>query len=758
MTLDTLQALAYPAHVVCTRRMPLVLARGLGLTVLTGAVGLTVALMLAYPPHPYLTRPLDNWGQILFVLIYVGVATFIFFQRTDQPAAAALLISAAAALVTNTAGRIMVLPQGPNDPLVRWLPEAVHAVSAVISYTGLLHFAFVLPEPPRRLRGSALKLTGFIISLYAFEFALMVSAVMFSWWRSNGNVTVWVASWARYWNTGYLLTLVVTGIVASARYRYDFNDDHRRQLRWYIFGGLTIILLNVLLARLPYILDGHDLLDVNGRGLIDTLFPVLVAAVMLRYRVYGIELLIRHSLVYVLLTLSVTVLYTILVVIIGQRFGGESRALQLVTLCITAIALQPLRQRLQMTVNRLMYGERDDPLRVLGRLGRRLESTLLPDQILPAITETLGQAMKLPCVCIALREGSAWQIGAAYPDIDSSGRAQAIAHQLERLLAQLGHTAGASAGTDATVLECSGTGICRWPIVYQGQNIGQLIAFARAPQDNLTSADQQLLAAMARQIGAAAYAVQMTHDLRRSREQILITREEERRRIGRDLHDGLGPTLAGVSLELGALRNLIRVDPARVDTLVADLQTQLTNTINVVRQLVYELRPPVLDQMGLVAAIREQATRMQGASVGCDMPGLQIHLYAPDKLPVISAAVETAAYHIAREALNNVVKHSRAHICQVSVYVRDQNALPPPFVVTPQSQPMGRQPINAKHDNRLIIEVCDDGVGVTTRARQSQPGIGLTSMRERAEELGGQCEIETQAIGGTRVHATLPLD
>jgi signal transduction histidine kinase len=225
---------------------------------------------------------------------------------------------------------------------------------------------------------------------------------------------------------------------------------------------------------------------------------------------------------------------------------------------------------------------------------------------------------------------------------------------------------------------------------------------------------------LAQQVSIAVHATRLTRDLQMSRERLVTAREEERRRLRRDLHDGLGPSLAGLSMQLDTARALLPDNPEAGMELLAETQDEIKEAIGNVRRLVYALRPPALDQFGLVAAIREHAMR-EG-----HRHGLAIVLDAPDALPPLSAAVEVAAYYIAVEAITNVVRHARATRCSVRLWI----------------------------DNALYLTVVDNGVGVQDTYRA---GIGLHSMQERAAELGGRCAIMPGEDGGTLVRAVLPL-
>lgn len=222
----------------------------------------------------------------------------------------------------------------------------------------------------------------------------------------------------------------------------------------------------------------------------------------------------------------------------------------------------------------------------------------------------------------------------------------------------------------------------------------------------------------------AAHAVLLTEDLRRSRERLRTALEEERRRIRRDLHDGLGPSLATVVVGIEEARNTYPRDPDMADALLIDLKRQTQDAIKDIRGLVYDLRPPALDQLGLVPAIREQAARLVRRTQ--EFKGLAVSIDAPDELPPLSATVEIAAFRIVQEGLTNVLRHARASRCSIRLSV----------------------------DGGLVVSVSDDGDGLSEGFRA---GVGISSMRERASELGGDLSV-TSAWSGTTISVSLPLD
>ncbi len=199
----------------------------------------------------------------------------------------------------------------------------------------------------------------------------------------------------------------------------------------------------------------------------------------------------------------------------------------------------------------------------------------------------------------------------------------------------------------------------------------------------------------------------------------------------RDLHDGLGATLAALNLEAGAIKRSIRSHPDKAEALVDELRGDIRATIDDIRQLVYALRPPALDQLGLVASVQAQA--VQSSRPDPDNPDglrIRVEVEAPEELPQLPAAVEVAAYRITQEALTNVIHHAQAKHCLVRLEMKEG--------------PM------------LSVEIVDDGLGIPPD-RAKNGGVGLLSMRERATELGGTCQIGPVPGGGSRVIARLPL-
>ncbi len=472
------------------------------------------------------------------------------------------------------------------------------------------------------------------------------------------------------------------------------RGDVRQQIKWLVFPVglygifLLIFIFGIVAASETIVGTSVALGQLAVAGMV-----IAIAFAIFRYRLYDIDIIINRTLVYGLLTASTMGLYIFVVGFLGNLFQIEDRTvLAFLTTGLVAILFQPLRVRLQRGVNRLFYGQRDDPLGTLSQLGKRLELAIAPEEVLHTLTETIGQTLKLPYVAISLRSEDEFKVAAKSGD--------EVADAIEV------------------------------PLVYQGQTVGQLIAGPRAPGESLSKEDKQLLANIAHQAGPAAYTVQLTDDLRQSRVRLVTAREEERRRLRRDLHDGLGPILASQGLKMAAVTQLLHDDPAKAQRLLEELIARNESTVAEVRRLVYELRPASLDDLGLVGAVRDYASGLKGGAK--DAPRLRADVQVPSGgLPSLPAAIEVAAYRISTEALTNVARHARARQARVSFTLNGSN-----------------------HSRKLHLEIVDDGIGLPASQRS---GIGLISMRERAEEVGGQLLIESFPGQGTRVVADLPL-
>jgi len=535
---------------------------------------------------------------------------------------------------------------------------------------------------------------------------------------SRGFTTYDLFATSTVLGTMLLLSSSIASLILLILRLHHTRGDERQQLKWFLYAAVpATICLNLILLdshRHPTVDTYTTNLPFSAVGILPwevfnitfyvavfalLLVPVFTYIAILRYRLYDIDVVINRTLVYAALSTCIVLIYVLAVVGLGALFQARGNpGVSLLATGLVAVLFQPLRSRLQRGVNRLLYGERDNPDAVTSRLGRRIEATLAPDAVLPTIAETIAQALKLPYVAILLKEGEGFRSAAAYGSPTAEPEAL--------------------------------------PLVYQREEIGRLVIAPRAPGEQFSTGDRRLLEDLARQAEVAVHAVRLTTDLQRSRERLVTTREEERRRLRRDLHDGVGPTLTGLALQLHAARKLVRTKPGDAEETLARLEQRTEETLAEMRRLIYGLRPPALDDLGLIPSIRQQAQSqgMVDLSVGTNMDDswgntLVFSMEAPEELPPLPAAVEVACYRIAQEALTNVARHARAKSCRVRISVN-------------------------RGAGMLEVEITDDGVGIS---EDRVAGVGLYSMRERAEELGGTCDVGSNPHGGTRVLARLPL-
>lgn len=413
------------------------------------------------------------------------------------------------------------------------------------------------------------------------------------------------------------------------------------------------------------------------------LLPVAIAVAVLRYRLYEIDLLVNRSLVYGSATVVLAVAY--FAVVVGtSRYLGSTGASVLAT-GLVAATFAPLRAWLQVSVDRLLYGLRHDPYTALSALANRIDASADAAEILPAVADAVRAALHVSYVAVA------------------------VAGDGEERLDQVRAESGA---LTASPTERS--------LVHRGQLVGTLLLGPREG-GGWTPADEALLADLTVSAAAAAHSVRLHGALARSRERLVRAQEDERRRLRRDLHDGLGPALTGVVLGVQAARNTARAggDP---DALLEGVEEQARHAIADVRRVVHDLRPPSLDDLGLEAVLRREAGRLQ-------LVGTAVDVRIPDDevLRQLPAAVEVAALRIATEALTNVARHSGASAAVLAL----------------------------RADGGLHITVEDNGTGLGSGC---SPGVGLESMAERARELGGTCQVSTGPRGGTTVSAFLPVD
>lgn len=637
---------------------------------------------------------LEGWSFVVLSMAFAGIAAFVLHRRPDAPAAVPLALMAVGA-----AGSSVPWFLGTTvSDVVHGAPFLLYALVTgplyMVMWPATLHFALVFPAPLPFVA----RRPGIVPLVYAAGLGGWAAALAAG--RLTSPTTL---EWVGTWPLAQIVVVVPMLALALAAFVYTYvraaDAAARARMRWAALGAVVSAVVGLVAFWIPELLFQRQLLDPSWMGVVALPFPLGLAAGILRDRLFDIDVVVNRTLVYGGLTLGVLASYAIVASALGSLVGPEhGYGVTLLATGAAALIALPLRDVLQRTVNRLMYGERDEPWRAVRRLGRRLEWTAERDRALPAIAETIADTLRLPYAAI---------------ELDAAG-ANRTAH-------------GTAAGPTIML-----------PVVHGGEPLGRLVLGVRAGERGFRADELALLEDLARQAGGAIHALLLREDLVRSREALVLAREEERRRLRRDLHDGLGPSLAAIGLRAEASAATLATDPAGAMRLLEELGDDVRAALADIRRLVDGLRPPALDELGLLGAIEHQVRRLEAVGTG---PSLRVE-GSPAPLPELPAAVEVAAYRIAVEAVTNAVRHAGASTCRVRL---SAGAGAADGSVAGDADAV---------EDTLTIDVVDDGRGV---APDAVAGVGLESSRARAEELGGSWRLERPPGGGTRVVAVLPL-
>jgi signal transduction histidine kinase len=635
-----------------------------------------------------------------------GVSVSLWANAADRASMISPAMTAAAVIVFTAAGAIVVFARPANA--VGWLIMAAGVMWALgnagtdVAYRGVVAAPHSIPAVAAwGVAGSVIRGTGWFLLVIAVPVVFPDGRVPRTRWHW---LPVMVA--AALGSNALGTVLAADANLALPQFRNPLAPSGRWQVaagalsllalmfgavaavgaiiqlrrRWREGGALVRQQLALFAAAvaLPIVVGPIDLLTGAGGWLFSAAVLPLSAALgfaVLARGLYDLKTAADRGLVWLILSALVVGVYALVIAGAGSLLH-DSRAIWLPWLAagVVAVLFTPLRDVLQRGINRVIFGRWDEPYDVLASLGQRLEATADADRLVADVVTELHEGLGLREVAVCDRRG--------------------------RLLAG---QVGPDAGLSELTLTAYGrpTGILRY----------------RAPAGSLRARDARLLDDLAGHLGGLVHARQLTSDLLQARERLVLSREEERRRLRRDLHDGLGAALAGHVLRLEALAGRAR----RGLDVAADLETlrtEMADTVTGIRRLVEGLRPPALDQLGLAGAIT-QATRRLTAGTGL---ALQVTI---GELPELSAGLEVAAFRITTEAVTNVVRHARASCCDIRI---------------------------GTAAGVLCIEVRDDGQGVNG---DSGSGHGIDSMRERAEELNGSLRLDS--TNGTTLIAEMPL-
>jgi len=639
---------------------------------------LDVPVQVGHFPIGILLR--DNLAIVLLVIVLQEEAAWIFASRPDARVTQTIFVAACAMSTFSVCYFLGMDVAGFVNARGLWLYyRLLTFVMMMIIGSTLLHFALILPRVYGEYRLDK-RLTRFIYfapyPLYALYLALTYQSQ--------------TLEWLRQWEIGALLLLcglfiwAMFAIVGS--YRKLTDPAQRKRVELLVVAFILSIFLTLIVGWIPSWLMRQPWSGWNMIPLFALPIALGLAAAIVFYRLLDIRVVIQRTLIWGALTTMVVAVYVAVVgtlSVLSQTQGNPLFAL--IATGLAAMLFQPLRERLQHGVTTLLYGEVDTPYEVVARLSKKLEAALAPQDALHTIVQTINDSLKVSYTAIELCQDGQY-------------------------------ITTAECGTPEAV---SANQWIEFPLVYGSDTVGRLMVAPRMSGESLTARDRRLIEGLLHHAEVTILTAQLTADLQRSREKLVAAREEERRRLRRDLHDGLGPALASLTLQLDAARNLLKHNTPKADTMLVELKGQVQAALAEVRRIAYELRPPALDELGLLAAL-DQKARQFGQS-----GELTVTIDAPC-LPPLPAAVEGAAYRIVMEALTNAARHAQATTCAIRLTV----------------------------NGRLGIEIHDNGKGLPPDFRR---GVGISSMMERADELGGMCAVENDPAGGTCVRAFLPL-
>jgi signal transduction histidine kinase len=415
-----------------------------------------------------------------------------------------------------------------------------------------------------------------------------------------------------------------------------------------------------------------------------TVFVLACGVAILRHDLVVLNPLLRRLLLAIVVVTALTGAYFGLRALLGAGPIAEA-----VTAIGLALVSPVLYRCLRGGVTRLVYGRRGSPADMTAALTRRLAAAAGPSEVLAGLADAVRGAMPVSTVQVMLT---------------SAGR------ELLRVTRGLPTDPMPGPGDLAC---CEPQVTTTVPLMFQGGQLGRVEVVGCRVVD---PADHSLLVDLAAAASAAVAAAHRSSELQLARQELITAREQERRRIASDLHDGVGPVLSGLGFTLDSLRASVH-DP-NTEQVARQARGQVREAVQLVRRVARELRPPGIDQLGLVGAVRELAARHTG-------PALTVRVTAGD-LGELCAATEVAAHAIVAEALTNTARHAYASRCDIT--------------------------LDRRVDGLLVV-VQDDGIGID----RTPPGLGRASMLERAEELGGRCQITTRPGRGTCVTAHLPV-
>lgn len=489
-----------------------------------------------------------------------------------------------------------------------------------------------------------------------------------------------------------LLTLLARTVVLVWLWRHS-QSERRRQLRPFVLAAAALagfyVVTAVLFVTTGSPGTGAGVLAGLSYAFVIGVLPAAIGLSVLRHRLYGIEIVVSRLAVVAVVSALLFGVYAAASAGL-DAVAGRDQGLRWEPLLATGLAvaaLGPIYRLARVTVHRLMFGDRDRPDRAIRQLAAQLGAAVDPLDVPQVIVGTVARALRLPFVGLDIQT--------------PSGRLQAAAHGVPSPSVQDG------AHVD-------------FPITYGGEVLGWLIVSAHAGGRTTTATDRAVLTDLAAQAGAALFAGRLVTELAESRERLRQDRLDERSRLRRALHDGVSPTLSGIAIAAAAAGGRDSSDPV-VRRLLRRIEEEAGAGAVTLHALLDGLRPPGLDELGLLGAIQQRAIDLAEATA------VRFEVRAPESLPALDPHVEQAAYLVTVEAMANVARHAAARRCYVSL---------------------------DDAERCLRIRVRDDGAGIPHDGPRE--GFGLRSARERAAACGGHLVLTSPDAGGTQVELRLP--
>lgn len=487
-----------------------------------------------------------------------------------------------------------------------------------------------------------------------------------------------------------LVASLIASLAAVITRAIYSRGDERLQIKWFATGAALVVvsfLMNFTQGEATALW-----ISVFQSAAFIFLFSTIAIAVM-KYRLYEIDVVINRAVVYGTLAVFITLIYAAIVVGVGTMVGGQSsKFLAAVAAAVIAIAFQPVRERSRRFANRLVYGKRATPYEVLSDFAERVAGTYSVDDVLPRTAHILAEGMGARSADVWVRVGSELRSAGSWPSAPTSR---------------------VPLTDDVAVPGASATA----PVRYQGELLGAL-SVTKAPGESLTSADQKLLTDVASQAGLVLRNVGLIEELRASRQRLVAAQDEERRKIERNLHDGVQQQLVALNVQAGLLARVGGADPSKVAGMAEQLQTRATEALDDLRDLARGIYPPLLADKGLAAALEAQA-RKSVVPVSVQTDGIGRY----------EQPVEAAVYFCALEALNNVAKYAGASAAQVAI---------------------------RQNDGHLEFTVSDDGTGFDPAT--TGYGTGLQGMADRLDAIGGTLRVTSSPGAGTSVAGSVPVE